>query len=77
MCFNKCRTFWLNGMGGTVGSNVNISWQSSARIHRAKLSTSLAIGPTEDNTANQHVDIIFQFVCSSKLDKQYDEPDLT
>lgn len=61
MYYIKYRTFWLNAMGGTVGSKVNISWQSSARMHRAKLSTSLAIGPKEDNTANQHVDAVIYF----------------
>lgn len=40
----------LKGMGGTVGSNWNISWHSSAFMHRARLSTSLAMGPRAQGT---------------------------
>lgn len=43
------------GMGGTVGSSRNISSQSRAFIQRARLSTSLAIGPSVPVTARMKV----------------------
>lgn len=38
-------------MGGTVGSKKNMWSQSRACIHRARLSTSLAMGPEDDSTS--------------------------
>lgn len=43
---NSCSTFSLNGIGGTVGSSWNMSSHKSAFMHKARLSTSFAIGPT-------------------------------
>lgn len=43
----------LKGRGGTVGSRRNMSSHSSARRHRARLSTSRAMGPTESCTVGQ------------------------
>lgn len=37
-------------MGGVVGSNENMWPQRRAFIHRTRLSTSLAMGPPDDNT---------------------------
>lgn len=37
-------------MGGMVGSNENMWSQRRAFIHKARLSTSLAMGPLDDNT---------------------------
>lgn len=44
---HTCR---LKGMGGTVGSRVNMWSQRRACMHRARLSTSLAMGPEDDST---------------------------
>lgn len=43
-------TSCLNGNGGIVGSRVNMSLLSKALIHKARLSTSCAMGPIEDRT---------------------------
>lgn len=37
-------------MGGIVGSSENMWSQSRACIHRARLSTSLAMGPEDEHT---------------------------
>lgn len=37
-------------MGGTVGSKENMWSHSRACIHRARLSTSFAMGPADDDT---------------------------
>lgn len=46
-------TCWLNGIGGTVGSSLNMWSQSRACIQRARLSTSLAMGPKDDSTGTR------------------------
>lgn len=48
----------LKGRGGTVLSRLNMSSHRSARMHSARLSTSLAIGPTAATTGGDQESVI-------------------
>lgn len=57
----------LNGMGGTEGSKWNNSSHRSAFMHRARLSTSFAIGPIVAVTAQGRKD--FYYLVDSLISK--------